>query len=61
MQATANASGLGWRFGHMRAASGEHEIDLVSDLPHGGVVAFEAKLFETVDAVDARQLAGPLD
>jgi len=57
IRAAADASGLGWRFGHMRSAGGDHEIDLVADLPDGGVVAFEAKLSETVDAGDARQLA----
>ena len=56
IRATAEAAGLGWRFGHMRTAGGDHEIDLVVDLPDGGVVAFEAKLSENVGAADARQL-----
>ncbi len=61
IRATADASGLGWRFGHMRAAGGEHEINLVADLPDGGVVAFEAKLSEAPDSDDARHLAALRD
>lgn len=59
--ATADALGLGWRFGHLRSAGGDHEIDLVADLPDGGIIAFEAKLSETVDASDARHLAALRD
>ena len=55
--ATADASGLGWRFGHLRSAGGYQEIDLIADLPGGGVVAFESKLSTTVNRNDARHLA----
>ncbi len=61
IRATAAAAGLGWRFSHMRSAGGDSEIDLVADLPDGGVVAFEVKLAETADAADARQLAALRD
>lgn len=56
IRATAEALGLGWRFGHLRSAGGDHEIDLVADLPDGSVIAFEAKLGETATAADARHL-----
>jgi hypothetical protein len=56
IRATADALGLGWRFSHLRSAGGDHEIDLIADLPNGRVVAFEAKLAQVADAADARQL-----
>ena len=56
IRATAEAMGLGWHFGHLRTSGGEDEIDLVADLPDGGVLAFEVKLSETVTAADARHL-----
>ena len=52
--ATADALGLGWRFSHLRSAGGDHEIDLIADLPDGSIIAFETKLAETVVASDAR-------
>ena len=55
--ATADALGLGWRFSHLRSAGGDHEVDLIADLPDGGVVAFEAKLARTVAPADAKHLA----
>lgn len=61
IRATAEALGLGWRFGHLRTAGGDNEIDLVADLPDGGVVAFEVKLSETVGPADARHLASLRD
>lgn len=61
IRATAEALGLGWRFGHLRTAGGDQEIDLVADLPDGGVVAFEVKLSETVGTADARHLASLRD
>ena len=57
IRATAEALGLGWRFGHLRSAGGDHEIDLVADLPDGGVLAFEAKLAPSAGIADARHLA----
>ena len=56
IRAAADALGLLWRFGHLRSAGGDHEIDLVADLPDGGVLAFEAKLTESVSRADARPL-----
>lgn len=61
VRATSEALGLGWRFGHLRTAGGDHEIDLVADLPDGGVIAFEVKLSENVGAADARHLAALRD
>jgi hypothetical protein len=61
IRATSEAQGLGWRFGHLRTAGGDHEIDLVVDLPDGAVLAFEAKLTETAAAADARHLAALRD
>ncbi|WP_419862424.1 ATP-binding protein [Candidatus Poriferisodalis sp.] len=61
ISATADAQGLGWRFSHLRSAGGEHEIDLVADLPGGDVVAFEAKLSQTVSAAETRSLAALRD
>lgn len=55
-RATADALGLGWRFSHLRTAGGDHEIDLIADLPGGDVLAFEAKLSQTVTAADTRHL-----
>ena len=57
IRATAATLGLGWRFGHLRSAGGDHEIDLIADLPDGGVLAFEAKLTETATVAHARHLA----
>ena len=57
IRATAEALGLGWRFGHLRSAGGDHEIDLVADLPDGSVLAFESKLSQAVGPADARHLA----
>ena len=56
IRATADALGLGWRFSHLRTAGGDHEVDLIADLPGGDVLAFEAKLSRTVTAADARHL-----
>lgn len=56
IRATADALGLGWRFSHLRSAGGDREVDLVADLPDGGVVAFEAKLAESVGGADIRHL-----
>jgi len=53
IRAAADALGLSWRFGHLRSAGGDHEIDLVADLPDGGVLAFEAKLAQSVGRADA--------
>ncbi len=61
IRATAEALGLGWRFGHLRSAGGDHEIDLVADLPDGGVLAFEAKLAGAVTGADARHLVALAD
>ena len=61
LRATADALGLGWRFGHLRAAGGDHEIDLIADLPDGGILAFEAKLAETPTTADARHLVNLRD
>ena len=61
IRATADAAGLGWRFGHLRTAGGEHEIDLMVDLPDRGVLAFEAKLGSTVTTSDTRHLAALRD
>ena len=55
--ATAEALGLGWRFSHLRSAGGENEVDLIADLPNGGVLAFEVKLTETVSDRDGRHLS----
>ncbi|MCY4036148.1 MAG: hypothetical protein OXF64_01655 [bacterium] len=48
--------GLGWRFSHLRSAGGENEIDLIADLPEGGVIAFEVKLTEAISARESRRL-----
>ena len=56
IRAAAEALGLSWRFGHLRSAGGDHEIDLVADLPDGGVLAFEAKLAQSVGRADVRHL-----
>ena len=61
IRATAEALGLGWRFGHLRSAGGDHEIDLVAELPDGSVLAFESKLAPTVSATDTRHLAALRD
>lgn len=61
IRATADALGLGWRFGHLRSAGGDQEIDLVAELADGSVIAMEAKLSETVGAVDARHLVSLRD
>ena len=61
LRATAEALGLGWRFGHLRTAGGDHEVDLVADLPDGGVIAFEVKLSETVGTADTRHLTSLRD
>ena len=37
-------------------AGGDHEIDLVANLPDGRVIALEAKFSESVDLADARHL-----
>jgi hypothetical protein len=57
IRAAADALGLSWRFGHLRSAGGDHEIDMVADLPDGAVLAFEAKLSQSVSRADVRQLA----
>lgn len=57
IRAAADALGLGWRFSHLRTAGGDHEVDLIADLPGGEVLAFEAKLSPTVTPADARHLA----
>ncbi|WP_419838659.1 ATP-binding protein [Candidatus Poriferisodalis sp.] len=56
IRAAADVLGLGWRFSHLRTAGGDHEVDLIADLPNGDVLAFEAKLSRTVTAADARHL-----
>ena len=61
IRATAEALGLGWRFSHLRSAGGDHEIDLIADLPDGGVLAFETKLSETATTRDTRHLAALRD
>lgn len=61
IKATAEALGLGWRFSHLRSAGGEHEIDLIADLPGGGVIAFEIKLAEAISTRDARHLTALRD
>lgn len=61
IRATAEALGLGWRFGHLRSAGGDQEIDLIADLPDGAVLAFEVKLSETPTTADARHLVSLRD
>ena len=61
IRATAEALGLGWRFGHLRTAGGNQEIDLLAELPDGSVIAMEAKLSETVGVADARHLVSLRD
>ena len=56
IRATAEAERLGWRFGHLRSAGGDHEVDLIADLPEGGFIAFEMKLSGAVQPADAKQL-----
>lgn len=56
IRAVADAMGLGWRFSHLRSAGGDQEIDLIADLPDGGVIAIEAKLAHAVSPSDARQI-----
>ncbi len=61
IRAAADALGLSWCFGHLRSAGGDHEIDLVADLPDGGILAFEAKPAESVGRGDIRQLSALRD
>lgn len=61
IRATAEALGLGWRFGHLRSAGGAQEIDLIAELPDGGVIAMEATLSKTAGTGDARHLASLRD
>ena len=61
IRAAADALGLSWRFGHLRSAGGDHEIDLVADLPDGGVLAFEAKLAQSVSQTDTKHLSSLRD
>ena len=61
LRSAADALGLSWRFGHLRSAGGDHEIDLVADLPDGGVLAFEAELAHSVSRADIRQLSALRD
>ncbi|MDE0215279.1 MAG: DUF4143 domain-containing protein [bacterium] len=61
IKATAEALGLGWRFSHLRSAGGENEVDLIADLPDGGVIAFEIKLAEAISTRDARHLSALRD
>ncbi len=61
LRAAADALGLSWRFGHLRSAGGDQEIDLIADLPDGGVLAFEAKLNESVGKADVKHLSGLRD
>lgn len=56
IRSTADASGLGWWFGHLRSAGGDHEIDLIAELPDSSIIAFEVRLSTTVNATDARHL-----
>ncbi len=44
------------RVGHLRTASGEHEVDLVVERDDGRIVAIEVKLTTTVDDEDLRHL-----
>lgn len=44
------------RVGHLRTASGEHEVDLIVERADGGVVAIEVKLARTVSDGDVRNL-----
>lgn len=44
------------RIGHLRTASGEHEVDLVVERDDGRVIAIEVKLTTTVDDEDLRHL-----
>ncbi len=44
------------RVGHLRTASGEHEVDLVVERDDGRIVAIEVKLTATVDDEDLRHL-----
>ena len=48
---------LGWRFSDLRSAGGDHEVDLIADLPESGFIAFEMKLSPAVQPADAKQLA----
>lgn len=44
------------RVGHLRTASGEHEVDLVVERDDGRIIAIEVKLTATVDDKDLRHL-----
>ena len=44
------------RVGHLRTASGEHEVDLVVERDDGRIIAIEVKLTTTVDDEDLRHL-----
>ncbi len=44
------------RVGHLRTASGEHEVDLIVERADGRVVAIEVKLARTVSDDDVRHL-----
>ena len=44
------------RVGHLRTASGEHEVDLIVERDDGRILAIEVKLSTTVDDRDVRHL-----
>ena len=61
LRAAADALGLAWRFGHLRSAGGDREVDAVVDLPDGSVIAFEVKLAASVSRADVSRLANLRD
>ena len=56
IRAVSRSTNPGWRFSHVRTQGGDLEIDLLIDLPQGGVIAIEVKSSAHVGIADARNL-----
>ena len=56
LRAETAAAGRSPRLYHLRDGAGRHEVDLIIDLGHRGLVALEIKAKGTVNPADARHL-----
>ena len=56
LRAETSASGRPPRLYHLRDGAGRHEVDLIIDLGHRGLVALEIKAKGAVNSADARHL-----